>query len=180
MEDVSEGDALAMKADDFMVSGFSSRRLLLLDLDHTTLAKVMGLADLILHWWPDLLGYAILKSSEGNEVTEVHYRHFDGTRQEPYISIGNRGNYHVVFDGYIPFEKVRERMHILAELDVIQRRIFTDIAAFRNSITLRISPKVAEDKVRGIPEVQIMCCVPPQKNSGGIAEYMAQRAAFNA
>jgi hypothetical protein len=182
-----------MKADEFIVSGFSSRRLMLLDLDHTTEYKVRRLADMILGWWPDLLGYVIMLSSEGRQITEVHYRHFDGTRQEPYVSIGNRSNYHVIYDGYIPFEKVRERMNVLAELDVIQRRIFTDIATFRNSLTLRIGNKIAEDKVRGVPQLVTYDSrgidfyqnafsyaggTSGKGRSGGIREYLEQLSTF--
>lgn len=169
-----------MKADQFIVSGFSSRRLLLLDLDHTTEYKVRKLADMILAWWPDLLGYVVMLSSEGRQVTEVHYRHFDGTRQEPYVSIGNRGNFHVIFDGYVPFEKVRARMHVLAELDVVQRRVFTDIATFRNSLTLRIGSRIAEDKVRGVPQIVSSREVfnEDDVNKGGIDEYFDQLRTF--
>ena len=163
---------MSKQAPDYIVSGYSSRHHLLLDLDNTTPYKAIKLTEWILSKWKDLHACLLMISSTQDDIG-IFYMVRDGNVL-PHVSV-RRWNIHAIFDGWQSTKQVRRRMTTLSDIGVISK-VYHDISKFRNSMTLRISSKLAEDRYRPVPAYLTYLGNPEPQ--GGIAEYLVQWQTF--
>ena len=133
-------------ANNFLVVGYTTQDHLLVDLDNCSIFKAEILVNKIQDEYP-FLGDALLVRS-----SDQHY--------------------HVVFDDFVRWETLVRIIEVMADLGIVQKN-YAQVRTFRRDLTLRISDKKGEDRIRPPPEVIEIMTVPHKCNDhNGIAKYL--------
>jgi len=153
-----------------LITGYTTRRHLLLDLDNTTLSKALRVVKLIMSDWPEVGSCLILQSSEKALKTSTRHS-WNGW---PWIKT-EASNYHLVFNNHIGLNKCCRIAETLAVLRILQKD-YEKIRTFRGDMTLRVSEVETIGGVKPAPVA--VCAVLGEKGYGdgeGIREYLNLR-----
>lgn len=131
-----------------LILGYTTRDHLLLDLDETSEGRVIALARLIMASWPNVGDALVVESSTPSKKSYLKYND-KGVPYERWVY----QNYHLVFDGKIGYDAAVAIIETLVELDVLNPE-YKQIRMFRGDMTLRVSPKVLQN--RTIPPPRIL------------------------
>jgi hypothetical protein len=159
-----------MATEDLIITGYTTRDHLLLDLDDTTLSKVSRVVKLIMERWPETGDCLVLLSSEKPMSTRIKY----SWNNTPYME-RKGSSYHLVFDGRIGWNKAAHICETLAGLKILQKD-YEKIRSFRGDMTLRVSGALLSTGYKAPPY-----CVVGIKNKGydgsgdGIEDYLRLR-----
>jgi hypothetical protein len=157
----------------WLITGYTTRDHLLLDLDDSSLPKVVGLVHRVMESYPEVGDALVLLSSPHELDIKTHY--YDGL---PRFSV-TRESYHVVFSGRIGYNKCCQICSSLASVNILERS-YIRCRNFRGDMTLRVSPSELSTGVKPAPVV--VCAI---KNKGydgsgdGIEEYLGFCRAFS-
>jgi len=155
------------RPDPDLITGYTTRRHLLLDLDKTTLAKVSRLTRMIMAEWPEVGDALILRSSEGSGRIDTKYDNF----HRPYHRLDG-DSYHLVFSGDIGYNKACRIIEALAGVHILNRD-YVKLREFRGDMTLRVSASVLSGGVKPAPVAVVGLKNEKQGRVGdGVAEYL--------
>ena len=118
-----------------MIIGYTTREHLLLDLDETSLYKVVRLTKLLISSYPEIGDVLILGSST---PSKKNYTKFDKKGIPQYRFTYQ--NFHLVGDNIVSYDRCLKIIDCLVELDVLQPE-YRKIRQFRGDMTLRTSHK---------------------------------------
>ena len=153
-----------------LITGYTTRRHLLLDLDDTSLDKAVKIVKMIMEEWREVGDCLILLSSDKISKLELRYS-WNGA---PYMK-REGSNYHLVFDGMIGWNKATRICETLAGLRILEKD-YEKIRTFRGDMTLRIS---SAHLLSGIKPPPVPVVAIKNKgydgSGGGIAEYLKLR-----
>jgi len=151
-----------------IVMGYTTRRHLLLDLDKTTLTKVMLLARLIQQFYIKVGDALIIISSVGTYKQRIRY-----TKYGRPLVVRSLDNYHVVFDATIGYNSCCRIISTLAVLGILNRD-YLKIRTFRGDMTLRISPMVCLSGIKPMPyPMWLLQSKHLYKRGGNIDKYLS-------
>jgi len=122
-----------METKDLLITGYTTRDHLLLDLDDTTLGKATHVIQLIMNRWPEVGDCLILISSSKPQRIELRY----SWNNSPYMK-REGDHFHLVFDGRIGWNKCCHICETLAGLKILEKD-YEKIRTFRGDMTLRVS-----------------------------------------
>ncbi len=117
-----------------LVSGYSTRDHLILDLDNTTKTKALKLLEQIIQAFPQVGCCLVLRSSSHN-TTWLDYTVDSRPRLCRWLA-----GYHGVFDSFIGYDECCRIDEILAGLGILNKDYMT-IRKWRGDQTLRVSRK---------------------------------------
>jgi hypothetical protein len=163
-----------MATDDLIITGYTTRDHLLLDLDDTALSKVARVVGLIMGRWPEVGHCLVLLSSDKPWRIGLKY----SWNNSPYMK-REGPNYHLVFSGRIGWNKACRICETLAGLRVLQKD-YEKIRTFRGDMTLRVSSALLSTGYKAPPTAVCGIKNPRYGGSGdGIKDYMAIFRAAN-
>lgn len=135
-----------------LVCGYTCQDHLLVDLDDCNFRKAKRLTLMIMREYPDLGDVLIVRSSDAH--------------------------YHLIFGSIVSWERLIQVIETLAVLGIVQKA-YAQVRTFRRDLTLRISGKNGEDKIRPVPEpVRFITRWNNEKERAGIERYMWTLKAF--
>lgn len=158
------------KTEDMIITGYTTRRHLLLDLDNTKLPKAVSIVNMVMDEWPEVGDCLILNSSNVRDTLNVRYS-WNGA---PYHK-REGSNYHLVFDGLIGWNKAAHICETLAGLRILEKD-YEKIRTFRGDMTLRISPAMLSTGLKPAPVC--VCAIKNKRYGGsgsGIFDYLNTR-----
>jgi hypothetical protein len=128
-----------------LIVGYTTSSHLCLDLDDTSLAKVIGLVCQLIYDYPDLGKCQIMQSSpiKGHEYTKIN-RHGLPRHHIP------KPSYHLIFDNNVGYKRCWEIIQTLIDLGIQPTQV-RQIRARRRDMTLRVSPMILSDTVKDAP-----------------------------
>ena len=148
------------------IIGYTTRDHLCLDLDNTSLSKVLRLVQILMQEYPHVGDAVILGSSTRKLFFKVTHPPFS----TPQLRVG-RNCYHVVFDNYIPYEESCVIIETLAHIGVLNEE-YVRIREMRNDMTLRVTKSVLMDETKPAPVPLLIVCNPlSARHDGALAEY---------
>lgn len=151
-----------------LILGYTTRQHLLLDIDNTTLSKVVWLLLWLQTAYKTLGNCLLVLSYTGTGEQRIRY-----TRRGRPLQVRNRDNYHLVFDASIGYNSCCRIISILAGLGILNRD-YLYIRSFRGDMTLRVSPKVNLNEIQPFPEpIQIFISPHQYKRGGNINTYLS-------
>jgi hypothetical protein len=128
-----------------LIVGYTTREHLVLDLDNTSLSKIISLVCELIYNYPDVGKCQIMQSSieHGSSFTRVNKR---GIPKHHFP----KESYHLVFDNVIGYERCMTIINVLVDLDILDHQ-YRKIRSFRGDMTIRVSPMVLSDAVKDAP-----------------------------
>ena len=129
-----------------LIVGYTTREHLLLDLDNTTLHKVLGLVRLIIHSYPYVGNALIVLSSMQEKDYPIRISRHGIPRKN-----FRKACFHVIFDNVIGYNRCVKIIQTMVNLNVLAH-VFTRIRSFRGDMTIRISPLVFSDSIKEQPQ----------------------------
>jgi hypothetical protein len=129
-----------------LIIGYTTREHLVLDLDNTSLSKVIGLVCQIIYDYPDVGKCQIMQSSaeKGLQFTRITKKGI------PRLHLP-KACYHLIFDNRIGYKRCMHIILTLVDLGVLDQQ-YKRIRMFRGDMTTRVSPMVLSDTVKEAPE----------------------------
>lgn len=147
--------------------GYTTKEHLCLDFDDTTYYNVYQLSSMLIADKPEVGSALILCSSEGKQSERWIYPVLQNMHK--YV---NRHNFHVIFNGFIPYEESCKIIECLASLDVINKE-YVRIREMRNDMTIRVSQTQCVLKTKPKPMILGYIFNPSDKQEkGGIYRFM--------
>lgn len=117
----------------------------MLDLDDTTLHKVLWLSKQLMKTYNKVGDCLIVQSSSGDNRKTLKYT----STSKPYLTF-NRPSYHLIYDNKIGYNLCVRIIQGLANLGIIESS-FIFMRNFRGDITLRTSPTIQTGDIKPIP-----------------------------
>jgi hypothetical protein len=135
-----------------LICGYTAKNQLLIDLDNCSYYKAYCLARMIQREWPFVGDCLIVRCAPDS--------------------------HHLVFSSRISWSKISRILDVLCGLKILEKD-YMKIRKFRRDLTLRISPKLTEDKNRGTP-IPIAYLLNGKKNRGDnlILNYLEALSCF--
>jgi len=152
--------------DNKIIVGYTTTKHFMLDLDNTSLDKVLGLAKLLRENYRDIGNMLIMQSSisEKDIGTKIGR---DGIPRHGFK--GN--NYHLIGNNIMHRARITHIINTLVDLNILSHRYRT-IRSFRGDITLRVSPMVLSNGIKQEPiPVAYLDVKTSSKQDGMIDEY---------
>lgn len=150
-----------------MIIGYSTRHSLALDIDNSTLSKVIKLTLLLQREYP-ILGDSLITLSTTNKQ-QLIMRYSKNNK----IFYQVKGcNYHIITDNIIGYNKVVEIQTILEDLNIINKG-HSSIRKYYGDTTIRISPQFGKFISKPIPKpIKYISNKYSGKSDGCIEEYL--------
>jgi hypothetical protein len=149
-----------------LIVGYTTSSHLCLDLDDTSLAKVIGLVCQLIYDYPDLGKCQIMQSSpiKGHEYTKIN-RHGLPRHHIP------KPSYHLIFDNDIGYKRCWEIIQTLIDLGLQSSQV-RQIRARRRDMTLRVSPSIYSTGIKPAPEpIMQILDIYTNRSDGRIKDY---------
>lgn len=118
----------------YVVVGYSTNRHLLVDIDRSDLRRADWLAKHIQQTFPT--GDCLLMQSHEHDDTHTYLSGLVPVHLRP-------GNYHLVYDAWLPWEKIMEICEYLEALGLVEKD-YAEVRRWRGDLTLRISYRYDE------------------------------------
>jgi hypothetical protein len=149
-----------------LILGYTTREHLLLDLDETSLLRVVSLAKQLMDSYPDIGDCLVVETSTPSFDSYLKYDD-KGRPWEKWVY----QNFHLVFDASVGYDRCVAIIDALVDLGVLAPE-YKQIRMFRGDMTLRVSAKWLHHRV--IPPPRIVKYLFNQHASGalfGITRY---------
>ena len=149
-----------------LIVGYTAREHLLLDLDDTSLPKIVALTVMLLENYPELGHCQIMQSSreKGASFTRINKKGI------PRLHLP-KPSYHLIFDNDVGYKRCWEIVQTLIDLG-LQPRAVRQIRARRRDMTLRVSPSVYSTGIKPAPEpIMQILDIYSNRSDGRIKDY---------